>query len=422
MRGRKLSASLESRRLRTEARRERLRARDARLREHEERTAKMRAALARRPESSAAVVGRLLAGAPQNQALGELLGVVAARAPRLLEGDPLRALQLVAEAEWVRPPATWRPQGKSEDSLFRGLAEHLLARYRMPPFVWTAFTTDADAPVLARVVAHVAAGGSLYKAVQAGLMPVPLTRAMCHALLASTGEPRLLDVVRKVQVQAAGGDRRLFRAWIATRAGSRLHAAGDEAFWQTVLAWFCANPMLPAAEIGPLVDYVAHRRAETPGFAMKGRSALALLRAMRAWHGELARTTAGLDRVFKPSGLQPMDLDRSRPARWGNPGTLEVWHFREVLDARTLADEGRAMGHCVFSYGRAIEAGLCAIWTATLRNETGHWRRLTIEVRLQTRQIVQARGRFNARAEPRDLLALEAWAARNKLTVSLGRW
>jgi hypothetical protein len=117
-----------------------------------------------------------------------------------------------------------------------------------------------------------------------------------------------------------------------------------------------------------------------------------------------------------------MDIDRSRPARRGRPGVVEVWHVREILDARTLADEGKAMGHCVYSYARAIEAGQCAIWTLTLRDGTGHWRRLTIEVRPQLRQIVQARGRFNAKAEPRDLLALEAWAARNRLTLSLGRW
>jgi hypothetical protein len=421
MRVRKLSASIESRRLRTEARRQRQRVREARQREEEARAAAMHAALARRPESSAQAVDRLLAGAPHSQRLRELLGVVAERSPRLVDADMLGALTLIAQAPWVRPPATWRPYGKSKDRLFRSLAEHVLERYRVPPFVWSAFRADDDAPILARVVVHVAAGGSLHQAVKAGLMPVPLTRSMCHELLASAGEARFLDVVRKVQVKAAGGDGRLFRAWTATRAGRRLHSREDEAFWQAVLAWFCANPMLPQAEVGPLVDYIEHRRAQAPGFSMKGRSALALLRGMRAWHGQLARERDVSGRVFEPSGFQPMDIDRSRRDRRGNR-VVEVWHVREILDARTLADEGRAMGHCVYSYARAIEAGQCAIWTLTLRDDTGHWRRLTIEVRPSLRQIVQARGRFNAKAEPRDLLALEAWATRNTLSVALGRW
>jgi hypothetical protein len=421
MRGWKHSASKESFRLKVDTRRQRERARDARQREAAARATAMHAALARGRETSAQAVERLVAGAPDD-ALRELLGVVAERAPRLLDADRLGALRLMAQAEWVRPPETWRPDGKSSDRLFRSLAEHVLARYRVPPFVWTAFTADEDSPILARIAVHVAAGGSLYGAVKSGLMPVPLTRAMCHDLLSSAGEARFLDVVRKVQVKAAGGDARLFRAWIATRAGRQLHAREDEAFWQTVLAWFGANPMLPQQEVGPLVDYVAQRRAETPAFAMKGRSALALLRGMREWHGELARARDVAGRVFPPSGFEPMDLDRTRRDRWGAPRAVEVWHVREVLDARTLADEGRAMGHCVYSYVRMIEAGLCAIWTLTLRDDTGHWRRLTIEVRPALRQIVQARGRFNRSPEPRDLLALEAWATRNGLSLALGRW
>jgi hypothetical protein len=46
---------------------------------------------------------------------------------------------------------------------------------------------------------------------------------------------------------------------------------------------------------------------------------------------------------------------------------------------------------------------------------------LTIEVRPSIRQIVQARGRFNRLPEPRDMLALDAWAGRNNLQVALGR-
>ena len=80
------------------------------------------------------------------------------------------------------------------------------------------------------------------------------------------------------------------------------------------------------------------------------------------------------------------------------------------------------MSHCVFSYARRIESGECSIWALTLEDNIGHWRRLTIEVRPSLRQIVQARGRFNRLPERRDMLALEVWASRNKLQLSLGRW
>ncbi len=423
MRERKHSTSKESRRLRIEARRERRRQQEARQREAEAREAAFRAALARPPDSAVRAVERVLAEEPDGTRapkLRELLGRVAERAPRLVCANTITALKLMAEADWVRPPSTWQPSGKSQERLFRSLAEHVLARFPMPPFLWTAFFANEDTAALARIAVHIGAGGSLYQAVRSGLMPVPLTRKMCHELLSRGGGARFIDAVRKVQVKSAGGDARLFRTWIATRAGRRLQARAGEEFWQTIIAWFSANPMLPQAEVAPLVDYIEHRRAEAPDFCIKGRSLLAMMRGMQQWHGELARSKASAGRSFSRSGLEPMDIDRSRRVRSNH--VVEFWHFREVLDSKTLADEGRAMSHCVYSYARRIESGECSIWTLTLEDNTGHWRRLTIEVHLSLRQIVQARGRFNRLPEPRDMLAVDAWASRNKLRVCVGRW
>ena len=407
-----------------EARRERWRRQEARQREAEAREAALCAALARQPDSPRRAAERLLEAEPEGpraQTLRELLSQVAERSPRLIGPDTLAALKLMAEADWVRPPLTWQPSGKSQDRLFRSLAEHVLARYRMPPFLWSAFMADVDAPVLARVAVHVGAGGSLYEAVKSGLMPVPLTRSMCRDLLSRGGEARFLDAVRRVQVKAVGGDGRFFRVWVATRAGRRLHTRQGEEFWQTVIAWFSANPMLPHAEVAPLVDYIEHRRAEAPDFSIKGRSVLAMMRRMQQWHDQLAKERASSGRTFTSSGLQPLDIDRSRRDVRGNR-VIEIWRVREILDSKALADEGRAMSHCVLSYARRIESGECSIWTLTLEDNTGHWRKLTIEVRPPLRQIVQARGRFNRLPEPRDVLALEAWASRNKLQVCLSRW
>jgi hypothetical protein len=39
--------------------------------------------------------------------------------------------------------------------------------------------------------------------------------------------------------------------------------------------------MLPQAEVGPLVDYIDHRRAKDPDFAIKGRSMLAMMHGMQ---------------------------------------------------------------------------------------------------------------------------------------------
>jgi hypothetical protein len=291
----------------------------------------------------------------------------------------------------------------------------------MPSFLWSALLGGDGRGGLVEVALHLASGGSLFEAVKTGLMPVPLTRRMCHEVLVRGGEGTFLDVVRRVQVKAIGGDGRLLRAWLNTEAGGRLQDRQGEVFWQTVLAWFGANPILPTSEIGPLVDYIALRRRQDPAFSMKGRGALALLRGMREWHGALARERDVRRRVFTPSGFGAVDLDRSRKGKNGER-LKELWHVREVLDSAALADEGRAMGHCVYSYANSIERGECSIWTLTLEDGTGHWRRLTIEVRNTARRIVQARGRLNKMPQSLDLIPLEVWASQNRLEVAIARW
>jgi hypothetical protein len=123
-------------------------------------------------------------------------------------------------------------------------AEHLLARYPMPRRLWTALFLDQEAPALVRAVADVAGGGSLFQAVRSGLVPVPLTRKMCHEVMAPGGESRFLRAVRRAQVTAVGGTTRLLEAWMSTPAGRRLHDRAGEAFWFGALAWLGANPML----------------------------------------------------------------------------------------------------------------------------------------------------------------------------------
>jgi hypothetical protein len=412
---RRKTASKEAHRLRLEARRLRqARARQVRQ-EQEAREAAIRAALARPRSARLRAEHDRLSDRARNYPprMQEILAVVRERAPRLATDDGVRAFKVMAKLEWVRSPADWQPLGKGGDTLFRSLAEHLFARFRMPPMLWTAFAGSSSVG-LARIAARVAAGGSFFETVRCGLMPVPLTRRMCHEILTCPGESTFLGAIRRAQVRAAGGSLGFCRAWIRTGPGRQLQDRAGEEFWGTVLVWFCRNPV-QHAELGPLVDYIAQRRAEDAAFSMRGRTLPALQRGMREWHHDLGRRKSVPHVVFRRSGLQPLDIER-RVRDASGVCARERWHFREVLDTTALADEGRAMGHCAYSYSRQIQSGACSIWTLTLEDATGHWRRLTIEVRGCA--VVQARGRFNRQAEARDLVALREWAGRNNLEIA----
>jgi hypothetical protein len=348
--------------------------------------------------------------------------IVFERAPRLAVAPYAEAVVLLLlTRSWTkRSVADWRPRGKGRDALFRSLGEHLLAKFPVPTVLWAGFFEE-DAHWFAPLVAHVAGGGSLFDFVTRTHFPIKLTRAMCHELLSARSCGSLLEAIRRVQVRFAGGDDRLFRAWMGTGQARGIWTAEGEAFWFTVLGWFARCKTLDPSQVAPLVDYVADRHRQDQEFSISGRGLAALTRAMNDWHRDPARERVVHNALLPQSGYAPMMVDRSTRDRDGQRRE-RIWRVEPVRTTRQLFDEGRRMNHCVYSYLESIQKGFTSIWTMTLEDgsgPTGSWAMLTVEVRRDLRRIVQARGRFNRAATGEELAILQAWASRNALDVSL---
>jgi PcfJ-like protein len=359
-----------------------------------------------------------------NPTFKHLLKTVVERVPRIIQKENERAFRLLSEVDWIRPISDFHPIGKSVNTLLRGLFEHLLARYRMPSFLWSFWKVGMPDEYVF-FVAHTAAGGSVYDAVREGLFPVPFTRKMCHDLMADTQSLAYAEAVRRVQVRTFGGNESLYRAILQTFLGSRIGNKIDEGFWQTVIEWFAKNPMMPATEVGPLCDYIEFRRRQDVTFSMKGRGLLALMRAKDEWHAELARhqrQTTILGRQmparFVRSGFRECNWERKARDTRGNNVT-EIWRMREILTADDLMDEGKAMRHCVYSYGHHISPNGISVWALTKQDGTGNWRQLTLEIRNSEKKIVQARGVCNRLPTSVELQMVNDWAAKNSLTVNV---
>jgi hypothetical protein len=341
-----------------------------------------------------------------------LLRVVAQRAPSLLEPDYLPVLELVASLPHARVVDTWEPRAKGRKARLISLLEHLFATVPVPSVLWRGFF-DAERHALAPLVVWVASGGSLHQYVKSRFA-IPLTRKMCHVALAARGEDSLLHAMRRAQVLALGGDAALANAWADSVHASAIRAREIEAFFVVVLEWL-AQREHRTADVPILIDYAASRFAEDPAFSMKGRTVEAFLRDARAWHVDLAKLHAVEQSMFRPSGFQPMELVREKPTR-------VVWRVEEILTAQDLFEEGRRMGHCVYSYAHAVESGSTSIWILTMEDgtgPTGRWAMLTVEVRNAMRAVVQARGRFNRMPDDEELKVLARWVASNGLTLAV---
>jgi hypothetical protein len=337
----------------------------------------------------------------------------------VVERSPyVEAVSELLKLEPIRELKEWKPQGKSAEALFRSLGSHLLAKYPLPPFLWNGFMGPQRVWFIP-MVRHLALGGSLAQYIKTSNFPVKLTRKLCHDFLKTPANTGVIPALRGAQIRGLGGSNRLLTAVLSTPLGSTLCVdQAMEDFYQAMFLWFVNQPMLDPQQVAPMVDYIRHCRDTDTGYTLKGRTALSLMRGMEEWHTETARRSEighkGASH-FKPSGFSGAEYDFSRDSPTGK--IIEIWRIAEILTAKALADEGKRQGHCVFSYSRRIETGSCSIWTLSkednksLAEHGGVWNMLTLEVRNDIRQVVQARGRFNRCATTHEKNILSRWMA-----------
>jgi PcfJ-like protein len=391
------------------------------------------------------VIARLFAGlgAPRKgeehplpvdtAALRELVGVCRERTDLFDGPDATRyanaLLALSAHTDrWLRMPGDWAPRSHNAYRQFHALVRHLTARYDVPAFMDTAWLEGLTAKGVTYQgwYLHVAQGQNLRTAED---LPMPLTKRQAHLYLQAPADFDVLAAFRWAQVLNLGGDERLVRSLLATRAGTDY--AHDD-FWLTVVRWLVAQPMLDPSHHGPIVDWLYHQRYEPsvpnpeahrpgapllvaaqPNLSMKGRNPEALLRAVLVWHRRLGRERAAAGTTWDASAIRPFEFAE------GQADSRRVFTITELLSAGELNVEGRAMGHCVGSYTRSCASRRVSIWSLRVVDAYGvATRLLTLEVTNHDRQIVQARRKFNAAPMPKEMQLLRRWADAGGPTLS----
>ena len=304
---------------------------------------------------------------------------------------------------WLAEPETWRPSVHNSRRQFGGLVRHLLCQYDVPAFMDAIWLQGKATRYQQDWFLHVGNGGNIRKAGT----PVDLTKRMAHLFLQAPDGYTIEEALRWGQILGLGGDTSLVDAVNATHLG---RSFAEEAFWSKVVHFFVNNPMLDPDQVGPMVDYIQHRKFEPeeivhpggervvgpppqPNFSVKGRSVNKLLGEVDAWHRKLARETRLPYRRWEPSAIDGFEMEDQRkpeedPSRWT---------ITELTSSRELRAEGNAMGHCVASYSANCRTGKISVWSMQVSEGDGSPRRvMTISVQNSSRRINQARGKYNA--------------------------
>jgi len=376
-----------------------------------------------------------LAGHPaERSAFEALLARVRLRAPGLLRAQLVGSLHPGVEAlvhlarfrhAHIRDIASWAGSDRSWRAAVSALAQHLLARYRVPVFLSASwYATDAYGDRKRQwFIAH-----ALGTSVRSLDLPIAMTSQMEHHLLRSRHHLPIELAMRRAELLGLGAPDDLLREVLATSAGPDLEHG---AFWRTVWRFFIDHEReLDRSQIVPIVDYIYTIRQERfaietpegvmfrdppqPAFSMKGRTVRSVLRLMHEWHRSLGLAHGGLR--WAPSPLRPMAIEEP-PHDPLDPPT--VWQFVELTNGDQLREEGVALKHCVGSYATACWRGRSRIWSLRSKRVGMPRSVLTIEVDMKRRTVVQARGRLNRQASGKPLRLLRDWADRERLRLKI---
>ena len=322
------------------------------------------------------------------------------------------ALQRIAlyQRSQVRELSDWRCRTHNAGRQFASLVRHLFARYGVPPFMDSVWFRESDGWITWFIA--VGQGKNIR---QVDDFTLPFTKKMAHHMMQSPATFTIEEAMRYGQILGLGGDDRAFAAVLETTMPGPEQDTHHHAFWATVLQWFVNHPMLDTAHYGPIVDYIRHRKfvpvgaviednrvvrrgIPDPEFSMKGRTVEALLRDVDAWHGHLGKTGRRQLVTWKPCGRDWQFVQKSRKE-------VHIWTVKEVTNSYELAEEGRCMRHCVYTYLASCVRRHSAIFSLRCDDE----RRLTVELRLPDLAIRQARGKSNRLPTAEEQTFLARW-------------
>lgn len=182
---------------------------------------------------------------------------------------------------------------------------------------------------------------------------------------------------------------------------------------------------LPDREVNPLIDYLNDCYRRNPKFNLKGRKMRTLLAEMHEWHdlnmfqNNQARFSApSKQKLSKWKGL---NIDNF--CTWyqfeEQPELNGRYRIVQLNNSRLLEQESASQKHCVASYVQSCLNGYSSIWSFAKQDPaTKVWERLlTIEVQPNRRQIVQIRGKRNARPEEWQMAIIREWAMQSRLRL-----
>lgn len=328
--------------------------------------------------------------------------------PDALQNNTIREIQQFRSA-------TYNPSRRLKE-----FVDHLFVRYPVPLFLYRSVLTEEGWRVLAQsdqpieplspweqeVFLAAAQGRSV-----ADIFAGKLTRKETHWFLNAPDEHTSLRNVVWARLVTAGA-----KPEDATFLVSRL-CVGDtvaligERIVEIGAFFAVYGTEMSSAQRINVADYL-RAAFRDPKFTLKGRTLGSVIELCELWH---ITDLAGNGRVPFKTWTPVFGL-------WETEFRGQTVRVVELTNSRALAEEGRAQRHCVYTYMDWCEDGYRAIVSLRwIDSEPGRrakvTKRLTIEVGLRTKRIVQVRGMSNRTPDDEEMKVLKQWMRSQGVTL-----
>lgn len=170
---------------------------------------------------------------------------------------------------------------------------------------------------------------------------------------------------------------------------------------RSLAEWFAVQKIDDLSQVGNLMDYFYRENYFLHDFDLKGRTLKSMLREMTLWHRELNLQEQGTG-AWKTHNLSHV-LEKDEVI------------FEELDNAKKLQYEGRRQHNCAASYLKKCMESRCAI---VAMNELNSGLRVTLEINISDKKIVQAKGKCNAKPTSQDLKYIRRYARDKQLAIA----
>ncbi|MCU0438756.1 MAG: PcfJ domain-containing protein [Raineya sp.] len=307
---------------------------------------------------------------------------------------------------FIREIETWERKSHNVTKQWTDLLKHLFVEYPVPAFLNSAWLTDKDNYMQWYI--DLAQGKSVRKL--SGL-PFTMTKKMAHAFMQAPSYLNIHEALRYAQVIGLGGDDYL--AWYINGSYLGRNNFVNERFWSEVIEFFVKAGMFDMEKVEEIVDYIREQYTQNNGYSMKGRTINSVLRQTQEWHQTLnRRLNRGGNYVWKTCGIDGFIWEE------GTGVKNKFYEIQELLSTNELKTEGAKQKHCVASYETRCYKGQCAIFTLKSEEFGMIETLITLEVDLNSKTIVQARGKYNRAMQPKEKHLVMLWAQNENLKVS----